>query len=108
MRAFRITAAALMLSASTGAMAQTADRIWHGGTILTMEDEAMRVEAIAEDDGTIIAVGTCAVAAPPDIAPLLRMLNAGENTHTHADGSECPGDATAVLAHMIASGAAGQ
>jgi predicted amidohydrolase YtcJ len=58
MRAFRITAAALMLSASTGAMAQTADRIWHGGTILTMEDEAMRVEAIAEDDGTIIAVGT--------------------------------------------------
>jgi imidazolonepropionase-like amidohydrolase len=58
MRAFRITAAALMLSASTGAIAQTADRIWHGGTILTMEDEAMRVEAIAEDDGTIIAVGT--------------------------------------------------
>ncbi|MEO0057618.1 MAG: hypothetical protein RIT17_1075 [Pseudomonadota bacterium] len=58
MRAFRITAAALLLSASTGAMAQTADRIWHGGTILTMEDDAMRVEAIAEDDGKIVAVGT--------------------------------------------------
>jgi hypothetical protein len=52
--------------------------------------------------------GKRAEVAPPDITPLLRMLNAGENTHTHADGSECPGDATAVLARMIASGAAGQ
>jgi predicted amidohydrolase YtcJ len=58
MRAIRITAAALMLSASTGAMAQTADRIWTGGPIITMEDDAMRAEAIAEDDGKIIAVGT--------------------------------------------------
>jgi predicted amidohydrolase YtcJ len=58
MRALQLAAAALMLSASTGALAQSADRIWTGGTILTMEDEAMRAEAIAEDDGTIIAVGT--------------------------------------------------
>jgi predicted amidohydrolase YtcJ len=58
MRAFQLAAAALMLSASTGALAQSADRIWTGGTIITMEDEAMRAEAIAEDDGKIVAVGT--------------------------------------------------
>jgi predicted amidohydrolase YtcJ len=58
MRALHWGAAALMLSASTGALAQSADRIWTGGTILTMEDDAMRAEAIAEDDGKIIAVGT--------------------------------------------------
>ena len=58
MRALHLAAAALMLSASTGAMAQTADRIWTGGPIITMEDSAMRAEAIAEDDGKIIAVGS--------------------------------------------------
>lgn len=57
MQALRMAAAALLLGASTGAMAQSADRIWVGGPILTMEDEAMRAEAIAEDDGRIIAVG---------------------------------------------------
>ncbi|MEE4271518.1 MAG: amidohydrolase family protein, partial [Thermoanaerobaculales bacterium] len=35
----------------------TADRIWHGGTILTMNDAAMRAEAVAERDGRIVAVG---------------------------------------------------
>lgn len=58
MRAFHYATAALMLSVSSGALAQTADRIWTGGTIITMEDDAMRAEAIAEDDGRIIAVGT--------------------------------------------------
>ena len=37
-----------------------ADRIWTGGTILTMNDAAMRVEAVAEKDGRIIGVGTVA------------------------------------------------
>jgi predicted amidohydrolase YtcJ len=37
-----------------------ADRIWSGGTILTMNDAAMRVEAVAEKDGRIIGVGTVA------------------------------------------------
>jgi hypothetical protein len=36
---------------------QTADRIWSGGSILTMNDAAMRVEAVAEAGGKIIAVG---------------------------------------------------
>ncbi|WP_417840138.1 amidohydrolase family protein [Tritonibacter scottomollicae] len=34
-----------------------ADRIWLGGPILTMNDDAMRAEALAEKDGEIIGVG---------------------------------------------------
>lgn len=60
MHTFKLAVAGLMLSASTAALAQTADRIWTGGTILTMEDDAMRAEAVAEDDGKIIAVGSAA------------------------------------------------
>src|SRR5512139_2212632 len=36
---------------------QTADRIWSGGPILTMNDKAMRAEAVAERGGKIVAVG---------------------------------------------------
>lgn len=35
-----------------------ADRIWFGGPVLTMNDAAMRAEAVAEQDGVIIAVGS--------------------------------------------------
>jgi hypothetical protein len=35
-----------------------AERIWTGGTILTMDDSNMRAEAIAEAGGHILAVGT--------------------------------------------------
>ena len=44
--------------ASTCALAQSADRIWSGGPILTMNDAAMRAEAIAERGGRIVAVGS--------------------------------------------------
>jgi hypothetical protein len=37
---------------------ETADRIWTGGTILTMNDKAMRAEALAEKGGRVVAVGT--------------------------------------------------
>ena len=47
-----------MLVSSAGVSAQEpADRIWSGGTILTMNDAAMRAEAVAEKGGRIIAVG---------------------------------------------------
>ncbi len=46
-----------LLLAGTPAMAQQADRIWSGGPILTMNDRAMRAEAIAEAGGKILAVG---------------------------------------------------
>jgi predicted amidohydrolase YtcJ len=54
----RIAIVVVSLLASTLSFAQSADRIWSGGTILTMNDAAMRAEAIAERDGKIIAVGS--------------------------------------------------
>ena len=46
------------LALATPATAQdVADRIWSGGTILTMNDKAMRAEAVAEKGGRIVAVG---------------------------------------------------
>jgi predicted amidohydrolase YtcJ len=59
------SAAAVLASAlgRRSAEAQTAgpaDRIWTGGTILTMNDAAMRAEAVAEKAGRIIAVGSLA------------------------------------------------
>lgn len=47
-----------MVLASSASYAQVADRIWTGGPILTMNDKAMRAEAIAEAGGKIIAVGS--------------------------------------------------
>jgi predicted amidohydrolase YtcJ len=54
----RIVIVIVSLLASTLSFAQSADRIWSEGTILTMNDAAMRAEAIAERDGKIIAVGS--------------------------------------------------
>ena len=49
---------AAALAASLPALAQqTADRIWSGGPIITLNDTAMRAEAIAEKGGRIVAVG---------------------------------------------------
>ncbi len=42
----------------TNARAQTADAIYTGGPIITMNDAAPRAEAVAVKDGKIIAVGT--------------------------------------------------
>ena len=53
----RVIGVVALCLASTCALAQPADRIWSGGTILTMNDAAMRAEAIAERDGRIVAVG---------------------------------------------------
>ncbi len=55
MRTITLIAALL---ASAPLLAQQADRIWSGGPILTMEDQAMRAEAVAEADGRILAVGS--------------------------------------------------
>jgi predicted amidohydrolase YtcJ len=40
--------------------ASPADRIWSGGPVLTMNDAAMRAEAVAERGGRIVAVGSTA------------------------------------------------
>ena len=44
---------------TTPALAQeSADRIWSGGSIVTMNDKALRAEAVAERGGKIVAVGS--------------------------------------------------
>jgi hypothetical protein len=58
MKLLHLTAAVLMAGTSAAAMAQSADRIWYGGPILTMDDSAMRAEAVAEAGGRIVAVGS--------------------------------------------------
>ena len=49
--------AALVLGPPAAAQ-PAADRIWSGGPILTMNDQAMRAEAVAEAGGRIVAVGS--------------------------------------------------
>ena len=46
------------LLASSAPAQDVADRIWSGGPVLTMNDAAMRAEAVAEKDGRILGVGT--------------------------------------------------
>ncbi len=60
MKKIACLAAALAACAALAApaAAQTADRIWSGGPILTMNDKAMRAEAVAEAGGKIVAVGS--------------------------------------------------
>ena len=52
------TALALAAASSAAQTDQTADTIYRGGPILTMEDAAMRAEAVAVRDGRILAVGS--------------------------------------------------
>ena len=52
-----VAAACAVLASSVSAQV-AADRIWSGGPILTMNDKAMRAEAVAERGGKIVAVGT--------------------------------------------------
>jgi predicted amidohydrolase YtcJ len=47
----------LTASSWTSAMANTAETIYHGGPVLTMNDAAPRAEALAVKDGKILAVG---------------------------------------------------
>ena len=47
-----------IVSAAFAADGDPANRIWSGGPIITMDDSQMRVEAVAEKDGKIIAAGS--------------------------------------------------
>jgi predicted amidohydrolase YtcJ len=53
-----LAGAGLVLPALGWSAPAAAERIWTGGTILTMNDKAMRAEAIAEAGGRIVAVGS--------------------------------------------------
>jgi len=60
-RAALLGSAALGLCAAAGGASShatvRADQIWFGGPIITMNDKAMRAQAIAVANGKIIAVG---------------------------------------------------
>ncbi|MGI1660693.1 amidohydrolase [Palleronia sp. KMU-117] len=69
----RLAATALAIAIACPVAAQdSADTIYFGGPILTMDDAAPRAEAVAAKDGTILAVGALA-----DLSALQ-----GENTET--------------------------
>lgn len=55
---FLFIGALLLELGATGANAETADRIWSGGPIITLNEAAMNAEAVAEKGGKIIAVGS--------------------------------------------------
>ena len=55
---FGIATVTLTLKMPFSFAADQADRIWSGGPVLTMNDDAMRAEAVAENDGRILGVGT--------------------------------------------------
>ena len=54
----RLLVIPIFLFGSIAGAQETADRIWFGGTILTMDDAAMRAEAVAEKEGRVLAVGS--------------------------------------------------
>jgi hypothetical protein len=56
--ALLVTTSGCSSSRTSVAPAGIADRIWSGGPILTMDDKAMRAEAVAEAGGKIVAVGS--------------------------------------------------
>ncbi len=55
---FRFLSAGALWLATTAVLAQSADQIWSGGPILTIDDAAPRAEAIAVREGRILAVGS--------------------------------------------------
>jgi len=54
----RLLVISIALFGSVVGAQETADRLWFGGPILTMDDAALRVEAVAEKDGRVLAVGS--------------------------------------------------
>ncbi|MEE4237693.1 MAG: amidohydrolase family protein [Anderseniella sp.] len=53
-----MSTSALFICPAIAASSAQADRIWSGGTIITINDASMRAEAVAEKAGRIIAVGS--------------------------------------------------
>lgn len=91
--------------AATAALAQPADRIWSGGTVLTMNDAAMRAEAVAERGGRIVAVGRQAEVLKLQ-GPATQMIDLGGRTllpgFVDAHGHVTMGGFQALSANLLA------
>jgi predicted amidohydrolase YtcJ len=102
---FILTAPVVLFSVSGVAAQEPADRIWSGGTILTMNEAAMRAEAVAEKDGRIVAVG-----AEDDVmahrGPETEVIDLGERTllpgFFDAHGHVFMGGLQALSANLLA------
>ena len=95
----------LAATAATSARAQPADRIWSGGTVLTMNDGAMRAEAVAEQGGRIVAVGSLAEVMKTR-GPNTRVIDLGGRTllpgFVDAHGHVTMGGFQAMSANLLA------
>jgi predicted amidohydrolase YtcJ/heat shock protein HslJ len=95
----------MILFGSVAGAQGTADRIWFGGPVLTMDDAAMRAQAVAEKDGRILAVG-----AEADVmalkGPDTEMIDLGGRTmlpgFVDAHGHVFMGGLQAMSANMLA------
>jgi hypothetical protein len=76
----RIGAAAAALLAAAPAMAASADAIWFGGPIVTLDDEHPTAEAVAVRGGKIVAVGSRAAVEKGRKGPRTRMIDLSGRT----------------------------
>ncbi len=99
-------ALSLCLSAAVPALAQpVADSIWSGGPILTMNDKAMRAQAVAVAGGKIVAVGRRADVMKLK-GPATQMVDLGGRTlvpgFVDAHGHVVVGGLQALSANLLA------
>ncbi len=91
--------------AASPALSDTADRIWSGGPILTMNDAAPRAEAVAEKDGRILAIGSAAEVMSLR-GPNTRMIDLGGKAllpgFVDAHGHMMMGGLQALSANLLA------
>ena len=101
----RLLVTSMVLFGSVVGAEEPADRIWTGGTILTMNDAAMRAEAVAEKDGRILAVGSEAEVMAHK-GPGTEMIDLGGRTmlpgFVDAHGHVFMGGLQAMSANMLA------
>jgi len=102
---FAAALATCMALAAPAAAQPTADRIWSGGTILTMNDKAMRAEAVAEAGGKIVAVGSKAAVMKLQ-GPATQMIDLAGRTlvpgFIDAHGHVMGGGLQALSANLLA------
>ena len=94
-----------MIVAAPVSAQQTAESIWSGGPILTMNDQAMRAEAVAVAGGRIVAVGSASEVMKLK-GPATQMVDLGGRTlvpgFVDAHGHVVIGGLQALSANLLA------